>query len=391
MAWDEGPTLAARFEHATDIGTVLHRHWRLGSSYGGFSAALVRQTPEVLRGVVSRLQRLSRTAAGSWWHRQGWLAFAVDGTRIEAPRTRANEEVLKCAGRKKTGPQVYATVLYHMGLGLPWDLRVGPGTDSERRHLDEMLESLPPESLLVADAGFFSYELARRMNDGDRAFLLRVGGNTRLLTELGYQYDRRGDVVYVWPEKRQRTEPPVVLRLVRLRGKPEVYLLTNVLDRKALKDKDAAVLYKMRWGEEVFFRSYKQTMEHHRLKSRTPETALAEAAWAFMGLWLLGLMTIREQVARGVDPLEWSAAQARDAVRHAMREVPPRRRRRRESLPQRLARARRDRYTRGRPKTSRDYPRKKREKPPGPPKIQPAESRQIERAQHFRPQLLHAP
>jgi hypothetical protein len=39
------------------------------------------------------------------------------------------------------------TSLWHMGVGLPWDFRVGPGTDSERRHLEQMLEDLPQKSL----------------------------------------------------------------------------------------------------------------------------------------------------------------------------------------------------------------------------------------------------
>jgi len=61
-------------------------------------------------------------------------------------RTAANENELKCAGKKKTGPQLFVTTLLHMGTGIPWDFRIGPGTASERRHLEEMLADLPPRS-----------------------------------------------------------------------------------------------------------------------------------------------------------------------------------------------------------------------------------------------------
>jgi hypothetical protein len=37
MSWDEGQTLAARFEHACGTGRELHAHWKLGESYGGFT------------------------------------------------------------------------------------------------------------------------------------------------------------------------------------------------------------------------------------------------------------------------------------------------------------------------------------------------------------------
>ena len=104
-----------------------------------------------------------RDFAGKYWRRGGRCAFAADGSRVECPRTAANERELKCAGRKKTGPQLFLTTLWHMGLGLPWDYRIGPGTASERRHLEDMLPDLPDDAVVVADAGFSGYDLYRRL------------------------------------------------------------------------------------------------------------------------------------------------------------------------------------------------------------------------------------
>src|SRR4029077_11486370 len=159
--------------------------------------------------------------------------FAVDGSRQEAPHTAANEAELGCAGRDKTAPQVFITTVWHLGLGLPWDFRVGPGTDSERHHAFDMVADLPPRALLVADAGFVGYELCRRLLCSGRSFVLRVGGNIRLLQTLGYYQRERGDIVYLWPHQRQPggRHPPLVLRLLRLRqGRQTLYLVTNVLD-----------------------------------------------------------------------------------------------------------------------------------------------------------------
>src|SRR5438477_89961 len=83
--------------------------------------------------------------------------------RVACPRTAANEKALKCAGKKKTGPPLFVTTLLHMGTGVPWDFRIGPGTASERRHLEAMPPDLPPRSLVVADAGFTGYEFYRRI------------------------------------------------------------------------------------------------------------------------------------------------------------------------------------------------------------------------------------
>ena len=171
---------------------------------------------------------------------------------MECPRTAANEKALKCAGKKKTGPQLFVTTLLHMGTGVPWDFRIGPGTASERRHLEEMLPDLPPRSLVVADAGFTGYEFYRRILAAKQSFLLRVGSNVHLLKELGYIEREGRDTVYLWPE-RNLSEPPVVLRLIERRdGKKKMYLVTNVLDNKALSEKSAGGVLRDALGSGSF-------------------------------------------------------------------------------------------------------------------------------------------
>lgn len=392
MAWDEGQTLGERFEHACATARAQHGHWRLGLSYSGFSEALLRFLPQLAAAVKIRFQQQMQFLAGPHWRARRWCAFAVDGTRIEAPHTLQNEQGLGCAGRAKTAPQVFLTTLWHLGLGLPWDYRVGPGTASERGMARDMLADLPPGSLLVADAGFVGYSLARAILRRGHSFLLRVGGNVTLLRDLGY-YERSGDRVYLWPEQYRKC-PPLVLRLIVLHdpslkpGKRQVYLLTNVLDEADLTVEEAAELYARRWGEEVYHRSLKQTLARRRLLSRTSETCLAEAQVNLLGLWLLGLLSVREILAAGGDPLQWSVAASRNVVRAAIRNTPPRqsrRRPRRRELRQALAAAVRDKYQRTGSKTARNYPRKKREKPPGPPKIKPASEEQVRRATQLPP------
>jgi len=386
MAWDEGQTMESRWEHAREVAVVEHAHWSLGDSYSGFAAALVRQSPRVIAGIKTKFRQAMLAMDSRYQTRCGWRAFAVDGTRIEAPLTRANEEGLGRAGRAKSGPQVFMTTLWHMGLGLPWDFRVGPGTDSERRHLEQMLDDLPQQSLIVADAGFVGYELCKRVLKAGQSFLLRVGGNITLLKDLGWEYEESDGIVYLWPQKHRRS-PPVVLRMIVLqRGDQKIYLLTNVFDPRQLSDEEAGMLYEMRWGIEVFYRSYKQTLGRRRLLSRTPTTCLAESQWTMLGLWLLGLLTVERLTSKRVDPLCWSVAMARNAVRRAMRASVSRNRRGRRLLHD-LAAATKDKYARHGEKPARDYPRKKREKPPGPPIIQSASTKQRLQAKQLKQKL----
>lgn len=374
MVWSAEQTLRARFAETREVVRSLFPKWPLGRSYTGWYEAQLKWLTPPRPALGRRLRQELRTRAGRHWQREGWCAFAADGSRVECPRTAANENELKCAGKKKTGPQLFVTTLLHMGTGAPWDFRIGPGTASERRHLEEMLPELPPRSLVVADAGFTGYEFYRRILAAKQSFLLRVGSNVRLLKALGY-FEREGrDTVYLWPEGK-RSEAPVAPRLIERRdGKKKMYLVTNVLDTKALTDKGAGVLYEMRWGVEVFYRSLKQTLERRRMLSRTPEAAKCELTWAVLGLWLMGLMAAAI-LARSGDPLAWSAAKARERVRRSMRRALTRRHADR-GLGRDLAWAVQDGYVRRGGKKARDWPHKKTEKPPGEPKLQSATAEQ---------------
>ena len=201
-----------------------------------------------------------------------------------------------------------------------------------------------------------------------------------MLQRLGYAACEGPTTVYLWPQDQQQ-ERPLVLRLIVLRqGKRAMYLLTNVLDEEALAVEQAALLYEMRWGVEVFYRSFKQTLGRRKLLSHTPEAARLELAWGVVGLWLLGVMSVAAIVARGGDPLSWSVALARKGVRAALREPGPRGRR----LADQLAEAVQDGYQRLGRKKARDWPHKKREKPPGAPKIREATAQEVKKAKRVR-------
>jgi hypothetical protein len=380
--------LQTRFEATRDVLRSLFPKWSLGKSYTGWYEAQLKWITRLRPSVSKRLQQQMQGMAGKHWQREGWCAFAVDGSRVECPRTEANQRELKRAGREKTGPQLFLTTLLHMGTGLPWDFRIGPGTDSERRHLEDMLPSLPRQALVVADAGFTGYDLFRRLLAAEQSFLIRVGANVHLLKRLGYFEHEGVDTVYLWPTK-NANELPVTLRLIeRRRGKKKMYLVTNVLDKKALSEKSAGVLYEMRWGVEVFYRSLKQTLEKRKMLSHSPEAAKCELTWTMYGLWLLGLMSVSRILARGVDPLRWSAAAARDRVRESMRSALAGRQD--CAVLKDLGWALKDAYERRGSKKARDWPHKKNETPPGEPKIQSATAKQRRVIQQLKAKPLAA-
>jgi len=202
IVWSAEQTLQTRFDATRDVLQSLFPKWPLGKTYTGWYEAQLKWLTPLGPAVAKRLRRQTRRVAAGHWTREGWCAFAVDGSRVECPRTAANERGLGRAGRKKSGPQLFVTTLLHMGTGLPWDSRIGPGTASERRHMKDMLRVLPRRSLVVADAGFTGYDLYRRLLAADQNLLLRVGANVRLLKHLGIHAREGPDTVYVWPDKK---------------------------------------------------------------------------------------------------------------------------------------------------------------------------------------------
>jgi hypothetical protein len=292
--------------------------------------------------------------------------FAVDGSRIDAPRTRANEKRLGCAGRDGTGPQWWLTTLIHLPTRLLWDWRSGPGTSSERAHLQEMIPELPRESLLLADAGYVSYELLLGLLKHGADFLIRCGNNTSLRIEGARTLEDLGSdaIVYLWPAAKARG-CPLAVRLITLKRRGRrMHLLTSVHDPARLSRALARELYAARWGTELNFRDLKQTLERRKLRADTPEVGAMELAGNVLalallqvhGALLLGARMVRLSVAALLDTLR----RALDATRHAAS----------TNWFQRDAKAALiDEYVRHRRKKARNWPHKKRTTPPGPPKI----------------------
>ena len=136
--------------------------------------------------------------------------MAVDGSRLTTPRTESNERAFaiknyghgkkaqrRCKWKNKrcrskpisepVKPQIWLTLIWHMGLKLPWCWRTGPSTASERGHLLELLKQavFPIKTLFCGDAGFIGYLFWRGILDQGHSFLIRVGANVHLLKNLG--------------------------------------------------------------------------------------------------------------------------------------------------------------------------------------------------------------
>jgi hypothetical protein len=384
MGWQRGvATQQEAFQAAREVVVTMYgSRRRPGRNLSGFVKGLTRRGGALCRRVVARLRRTTQRLAGPAWRYAGYVPMAVDGTRIACPRTEANEAAFGTGAKPQGMPQQQLTTVFHPGVGLPWDWRGGRGDASERAHLQEMLGALPSATLLLMDAGYTGFALLAEVLSRGQAFIVRVGRNVQLLRELGYAVREDAGTVYLWPQ-RQQDQAPLVLRLVEVRsGGTPVYLLSSVRDKTRLSDEAIATLYRQRWGVELLYRGFKQTLSKRRMLSTRPASARMELDWALLGLWMLGLLSGEAIAEAGGAAASWSVAETQRVIGRAMRRahawVPT------GSLRRQLAGAVKDRYRRHQPKASRDYPRQKVTKPPGAPRIRTATSSEVQRARELR-------
>ena len=407
-AWCDARNVTDAFEQAVTACQKMFGSAAL-STYQGFMGALVTWTPgflPLLRGV---LQRRMETIGGKFWRIDGWVLIAFDGSRSTAPRTRSNEAALCAAnyGQGKTAkyrkkkskgmrrkkneknkaqpqePQAWITMLWHMGLRLPWCWRLGPSNASERQHVMDMVdsESFPKNTLFCGDAGFVGYPLWSFLMTHGYDFLVRVGANVSLLrtqADCVFKKANRGFLVYCWPKTMMRAgQPALQLRLTQTHlGKTKVWMLTSVLCARRLTTKAMVRFYKMRWGIEVEFRGLKQTLDRAKLRCRNDRRLLVELDWSILAMAVAELFALKEQLAKRPaksdasagtgDPAKRSLAKTMRALRGCLRnlnESPA------KDLASQLKEAVTDNYDRRATKHARYRPPNPDKKPLGDPKL----------------------
>jgi hypothetical protein len=408
-AWSSETPLTERLRESLDLAhRICKRDVPGTTSYQAFIKLMMRWTAELRACLVVGLRMQMERMSPEQFRIAGFLVLAGDGSKLGLCRTKSNEQrfspaktqrkdrkkkkggnqrprskkarIRRAREKKADSPQMALTALYHVGLRLPWDWRIGPGDSSERTHMLDMSEDLPADALITNDCGFVGYDFWSRLYEQNRHFVIRVGGNIRLLKRLGVARERDG-TVYLWPNKAaKRKQPPLVLRLVVVRGaRHPWYLVTSVLNTKRLSDRQVAEIYRRRWGIELFFRHFKQTFGRSKLRSHKAEHAECEAHWSLLGLWTM-LLYARQQLPGGQQKQpQLSVARVLRAFRRAMRKYTSRPAEG-ESLPELLSVAVIDRYRR-KDKRSRGYPRKKYESQAQPPKIVHATTSQRKLAQ----------
>jgi Transposase DDE domain len=372
MTWAAGDSQAEKFETARGFYVAAYdARKRPGQTLQGFQKALSRIPLRSLKAFAAGVRDQIRRRSAERLLVDGLEPMGCDGSRLECPRSAELEARLRQAGKDDSAPTVWVTAFVHLATGLLWSWQLGPGTADERVHLRRLLETLSPTALIVADAAYMGYELVWAIVQTRRSFLLRMSSKVDLYTtEQEVLTTWSEGVVYYWPRYIQKKgKPPLPCRLIRVpatgAAKRDVWLLTDILDPARLSVATAGKFYRWRWRNEGVFRTYKRTINKLKLSSRTVRLVHREAEVSLLALQILlahADLALRPKHSAGAP-----AISPRKVLIEIRRELKGTEERARGRYHQRLQGCRADGRRQTSPKASREWPRRKPHKPPGPP------------------------
>jgi Transposase DDE domain len=382
MTWCCGDSVAERFETAKAFYVASYqRKRRPGKTIEGFHKALARIPTRALRQVAAALRQRLVQVFGKRLLVDGFVPLGCDGSRLNCPRTPQLERRLrsKRAQKQQQPPMVWLTAFVHLSLGVLWSWRLGGPHADERQHLVKLLETLPSEALVVADAGYVGYPLLHKLQSARRWFLIRLTSMSPLyVPDKNAIAGRSEGLVYYWPQQmQQQHQPPIRVRFFHFRARQgrqfsHVWLITNVLDRERLHRSTARKFYRWRWRNEGLFRTYKRTLGKVKLLSHTVVGVHREAEGSLLAVQLL--------LAQGALALQFAGESANvlPSARHVLLEIRAEIRnvtgmylgpRQRQTYLERLQNARQDRRRHRHNQVRRRWPNRKDHRSPRAPKI----------------------
>ncbi len=241
----------------------------------------------------------TRSTVGAFY--RSWRIMAIDGTVVDAPDTTDNAAEFGYSGAGGTKasafPQVRIATLVECGTHATVWAEFDAVKTSERTLVDRMTCQFAPDMIVLADRGFYSYDLWTSAVQGGAQLLWRVS-NTLDLPVLEYHQDgsfrsellpaKMKAAVKAGRTSAEIDDHRVPVRVVEymVKNRPDnetIRLITTILNVADGQAEDLATLYQQRWEQELVFDEIKthQMNPHRTLRSKTPDLVKQEI-WAFL-------------------------------------------------------------------------------------------------------------
>lgn len=264
----------------------------------GWSRAKGRLPLGLLRRLWRRLVAGGRFAAGEAAAFHGLRLVALDKKTFTVP-----EALWETFGSHKAkgfdGPaQASLLMAYDVLVRVPLAFTLARVDRREHVLAPKVLRAVEDPSLLLVDAGFYSFLLFHQVREAGHHFLARMRATCkpRLVRSLGphdglYEIEpghSLGERVHGLPKK-------VLVRVIEVRWKGfrPVRLATSLLDPQAFPREDFLDLYHSRWHVETFFRELQEDIQFEHWHTATVKGLYVELLFI-----MLYVTAVRAEMAK---------------------------------------------------------------------------------------------
>ncbi len=220
----------------------------------------------------------------SHWH--GRRVLIGDGTYVQmqdTPELRSEYKVMVKGGESRGYPQGLIVAVTERGSGQIRAFRLSTRHKSELELFYDLIDELPPKSILLLDDLYNCYEIiAKCIRAGiDIIVPAKRKRKYRLARQIG-----KGDEIIEISAPKARSpwqdgdvKIPETIRLRQITGvSPEgkEYVLHSTVLDETIKAEEYQMLYLTRWDIEISIWEVKTIMDINILRSKTPEMVLKE-------------------------------------------------------------------------------------------------------------------
>lgn len=313
---------------------IWREEWKVPSA-SAISQARTRLGHQVMADLFDRVcvPIAGRATVGAWY--QQWRVMAIDGTVIDVQDTDDNAAQFGRPGAAGAHPGAFPQVRIvtlvecgtHANVAAEFD---GIGT-SERTLTSRLSYAFTPDMIVLADRGFYSYDLFKTAAENGAALLWRISDTLDLPVLQKYPDGSfRSELLPARMKtaiKAGRTPKDVdshripirvIEYMVEGRGPTQtIRLITTLLDYMQAQAESLAALYQQRWEQELVFDEIKthQMSPTRLLRSRTPDLVKQEI-WALLITHYATQVFITEAADElGYDPDRYSFTKVINIIR----------------------------------------------------------------------------
>jgi len=176
--------------------------------------------------------------------------FAVDGSQLSINKKLQNDGFRLT--KRKTYCKALLSTIYNVKTKIPFNSCITNHSDERKAFADDLLNNIPPNSIIIFDRGYYSQKLIKLMKQKNLFYIFRMKKSSLYVKDLisNNIYDKHYDGS----------------RLVQYNINNNFYhLLTNINDKTI---NELKICYHVRWSIEEFYKTIKCNMKMNNIQTK---------------------------------------------------------------------------------------------------------------------------